>query len=195
MRSIKITFLAIVASAFMTANVLAAVPAAQNNCFTTPWFSEEGTAREACDLEEGKSGYAVRGMNCRGSYCDNKQLYCCADGLLPLDPQNRIDSPYFSEEGSGSYLDKTRVMIGLACTGRYCDNISMTMQGFCLDPFDPSTCTNNPPIKEFWTQGWFSEEKGYDRCQRNGTEMGFVVGLACDYRYCDNLKLSCARYE
>ncbi|MEK8017461.1 MAG: hypothetical protein VSS75_011385 [Candidatus Parabeggiatoa sp.] len=191
MTSIKTTFLAIAASAFMTANVFAApsaalVPAAQNNCFTTPWFSEEDSAREACDLEEGKSGYAVRGMNCKGSYCDDKQLYCCADGLLPLDPQNRIDSPYFSEEGSGSYLDKTRAMIGLACTGRYCDNISMTMQGFYTDP---------PPIKEFWTQGWFSEERGYDRCQRNGTEMGFVVGLACDGRYCDNLKLSCATYE
>jgi hypothetical protein len=179
---IKKSFLAVALTGLMTTGAFAAAPAVQNNCYHTPWFSEEGDAREDCDTQQ---NYAVRGMNCRGSYCDNKQLYCCADDLPGLDPSNRIESPYFSEEGNGSYEDKTRVLTGLSCTGRYCDNISMKMYGF----------RTAPQIDQYWTQNWFSEEKGYDRCQRNGVEMGFVVGLACDYRYCDNLRLTCVTYK
>jgi hypothetical protein len=178
---IKKTLLAVAITGLMTTGAFAAAPAAQNNCMTTPWFSEEGDARQDCDTQQ---NYAVRGINCKGSYCDDKQLYCCADGLPGLDPSNRIESPYFSEEDP-PYIDKSRVLTGLACTGRYCDNISMTMYGF----------RSGPNIDQSWTQGWFSEEKGYDRCQRNGVEMGFVVGLECGGRYCDNLKLTCATYK
>ena len=206
MTTIKTTFLAAAVTCLMTTSVLAIdekpaidkkpatdekvvvdekatadevyaakIPAVRSNCYHTPWFSDCNTAQ----------GYAVRGMNCRGDNCDDKQLYCCADGLPDLDPGNRIDSPYFSEENCGSYEDVTRVLTGLACTGGDCDNISMTMYGFRTDL----------KIDQYWRQDWFSEERGYDRCQRNNIEMGFVVGLACRGGRCDNLKLSCITYK
>jgi len=150
----------------------------EGQCYSTDWFSEEGSGRADCD-----PGYAVRGITCEGRYCDNKQLYCCTDNLPTLDPNNRIDSPWFSEEDSDGFVDENRALTGLGCSGRYCDNLQMTMHGF-----EGGT----PPIQSSWWQNGFSEEPpGYDRCRDNG----YVAGIKCSGDYCDNLRFFCINYN
>jgi hypothetical protein len=165
---------AVVGSTLMTANVLAET----TNCYYTDKFSEEAPSRADCNEK-----YAVRGLTCDGRYCDNKQLYCCADHLPTLDPDNnKDDSPWFSDPAG--HADLTRVLTGLACQGRYCDDLQMRMFGF----------KNGTPIRNIqaiWVQGWFSEEQGGDKCKA----YGYVVGMQCQGDYCDKLRLLCARYN
>jgi hypothetical protein len=172
-KTLRLFLLLFVVSGFMTGHVLAEEP----NCYTTPWFSEEGDGKASC-----KEEHAVRGLSCQGSYCDNKQLYCCSDNLPTLDPDNQIDSPWFSEEPPSGFQDVNRVLTTLSCSGRYCDNLQMTMNGFE---------GGMPIIKAAWWQDPFSEEPpGYDRCR----DSGYVAGIACSGRYCDNLRLFCVNY-
>jgi hypothetical protein len=149
----------------------------QSQCYCTDFFSEEDSGEATCN-----DGYAVKGIECDGKHCDNKKLYCCADNLPTIDPNNRIESPWFSEEYSDGFVDENRVLSGLACSGRYCDNLKMSMHGFEV---------GIPPIQSSWWQDWFSEEQGYDNCRDNG----YVAGIKCSGRYCDNLRFFCVNYN
>jgi hypothetical protein len=44
----------------------------QDQCYQSPWFSEEGAAQQKCP-----EGQWVAGMACRGNNCDDLSLFCC----------------------------------------------------------------------------------------------------------------------
>jgi hypothetical protein len=118
-------------------------------------------------------GEAVQGADCKGSYCDNISLYCNSTGR---GTGWSTWTPYFSEEGSGTANEGHCVggdmwMTGVACKGRYCDNLSL----MC------SQLVNSSTGECGWTE-WYSEEQG----AFGGYPGYFVKGIECSGRYCDN---------
>jgi hypothetical protein len=69
-------------------------------------------------------------------------------------------------------------MGGIACSGRYCDNISLE----CDAPRHTSDWSLGNFSNCAWTTTWFSEEQG--TCQLSGST--FFVGVRCNSSYCDN---------
>lgn len=127
-------------------------------------------------------GSAVSGVDCSGGYCDNISLNCNATGRT-ADQHTWL--PYFSEEGSGAAdqaqcLGGDTWMTGLACSGGYCDNISLR----CSRLVGSST-------GECEWLGWYSEEQGpFDLPPGY-----FLKGIECDGGYCDNKRyLYCGMY-
>lgn len=119
--------------------------------------------------------YAVRGFDCDGSYCDNVAMDCRKISGASIGPYKW--TPYFSEEGSGTADEghcwgKDRWMTGVACSGSYCDDLSLR----CTQ-FKGSSSSND---KCDWSN-WYSEEHppflapiGY-----------YIKGMECDGSYCD----------
>lgn len=159
-------FLAILASA-LSSEVKAA-------CYPTTWFSEEEGTRQCAD------GYVLKGVACRGSYCDDKKLLCCSTDT-PRDALAAFwGSPIFSEEPPHGYVDIRGFVTGLTCRGSYCDNISMTFAaGQRIG--NTGACYPTPPFSE--------EGQGYQECAIGY----FVSGITCSGSYCDNLTLTCCR--
>ena len=83
-----------------------------------------------------------------------------------------IPSPYFSEEGTNYFKSDDSAVIGMQCTGRYCDNISLIMRSAIVGTGGE------------WTEP-FSEYAQGD------CGSGYVAGVECAGRYCDNLSLYC----
>jgi hypothetical protein len=118
------------------------------------------------------NGYAVQGVDCDGSFCDNIALYCAFTGW---DTGATKWLPYFSEEGSGS-ADEGRCvgddvwMTGLGCKGGFCDQISMQ----CTQMLGSSTgaCA--------WT-GWRSEEQA----PYYAPVGDYIKAIECDGPFCD----------
>lgn len=149
-------------------------------CAWTGDFSEESPGEGHCP-----SGFAMRGVRCRGSYCDNVALYCCPYSPTPDPGATRSWSPFFSEEGSGRLYppeQATRFLSGLRCRGSYCDNLGMQYLTTARLRFRDQ-CYQGP---------WFSEEGGAKQECRDGEWVG---GLACRGSYCDDLSLFCCRGE
>jgi len=123
---------------------------------------------------------AVTGMACSGSYCDWVTPRCGnvlrQVDLNPFPTPLHTDivwTPYFSEEGGATGICPSgRVMGGIECSGRYCDNIRLA-------------CVKNihvaHPTKCRWS-GWFSEEQP----PYTGANTGAIVGIQCAGRYCDS---------
>ena len=141
-------------------------------CYPTPWFSEE-TPSAYC-----ARGYAVKGIACRGSYCDDKMLLCCTYSAQPDRPGRYWGGPSISEEPPSGYADPRGFVDGLTCQGRYCDNVSLR--------FASSTAVRHTGACQ--TTAWFSEEgQNYRECPINH----YVSGLNCRGGYCDDLSLVC----
>lgn len=166
MKSLKLSLLAFAISMLMAGNVVA-------DCYTTDWFSEEPPAQASCN-----DGYAVKEVRCKGSYCDDKQLYCCSDNLPEIYPNTHSESPYFSEE-QRPYVGYGRIVVGMSCTGKYCDNVSLKMMNVKNE------------VNNYEWGPWFSEEEGKGTCSGNG----YVAGLDCNGRYCDDLSLFCVTWK
>lgn len=145
-------------------------------CWTRE-FSEERPGNIRC----GKN-MAVAGIWCSGKYCDNKSLYC-----KRLPPKTRAvkttsNTKWISEEkpnasfrvdqGSGGKL-----VSGLKCKGKYCDNIS----GYTIN-------TNLAKTGQWKWLSFFSEEHGGKVCGENQ----YVTGIGCKGSYCDNISLLCS---
>ena len=70
---------------------------------------------------------------------------------------------------------------GVACSGRYCDNIRLECRQY-LD-------NNALIVTSHWT-GWFSDENVRSAYCPNDM---VVNGVQCSGRYCDNMRLQCGR--
>jgi hypothetical protein len=145
------------------------------DCNQTNWFSEEGSAKGQC-----APGYAVKKIECRGSYCDNKRLTCCNDNMPRIWPNSNSQSSQFSEENLPA-VGYGKVVVGMTCTGSYCDNLTLQYQDV----------RKNRYKTDYKWGPWFSEEQGSRKCD----DSAYVVGVACKGRYCDNLALLCVSWN
>jgi hypothetical protein len=146
------------------------------SCVWLDYVSEE-TSYARCP-----SGFAVKGLNCSGDYCDNKELYCCPYYHTNDTEAENSYSSWFSEENNGSYQTGSKFISGLGCKGDYCDNIRVRI----LDTpklSNDGQCFNMPQISD----GSNSESK----CPE-----GYLgAGLSCSGNWCDNISLRCCRYS
>jgi len=169
---------------------------AQQTWYWTGYISEETGHGLWCN----QWNESPRGFGCSGSFCDNVRVLC---DVLPngisLDPASDYWTAWFSEEDDdvstfrqGWYnpdqsnlevcnwsVSTPAVMGGIACSGSYCDNISLE----CDVPRRPdgqvatfANCT--------WTSFWFSEENQHIDFFNNY----FIAGIWCNGSYCDNKK-------
>ncbi|MDJ0763466.1 MAG: hypothetical protein QNJ97_10795 [Myxococcota bacterium] len=139
----------------------------------TGWTSEEFPPLECT------SRRFVRGFECNYRYCDNVRMDCYYTGVSYGDSSW---SSYFSEEGSGGADERHCAwgdfMTGIACSGRYCDNISIE----CTEAIGKGFANCN------WS-GWYSEEQGPFQ-----TPSGYYIkGIECDGSYCDNKRFRYCR--
>lgn len=142
-------------------------------CYTIKTSDEYGAV--SC-----QSGFAVRGIKCEGSRCNNMILTCCPymSGSDPL--ASYFWSVYFSEEHqpNNKYVSSTGFMCGLRATGDYSDNLSLRIL----------TSNNLKHIGACQTLELFSEEQPQgSKCADNA----FVAGVECWGSSCDNLRLVC----
>lgn len=151
--------------------------------YWTDSFSEEGSDVMIC-----KSGFAVAGVSCHGSYCDNKRLLC----RPYLSSQDNAFSAYWhpkvisEEQPNASFrtdiLPEPGFVSGLGCNGRYCDNISFYV-------------ITTPHIMHTGQWEWkpfFSEESpGRSICAQDQ----FVTGVGCKGDYCDSISLHCSTIQ
>lgn len=132
----------------------------------TPYTSEE-TPPISCE------GSSLAGQfGCSGDYCDNVRLYCTPTPHLG---ESSYWTDYFSEErdnGNYRYCSPSHWLIGVACTGSYCDNLSLQCRYF------PTATAGDC----FWT-GWVSEEGGGTLQLPAGY---YLRGMQCSGDYCDN---------
>jgi hypothetical protein len=97
--------------------------------------------------------------------------------LAPLPGFADFWTGYTSEEYPPVRCHQGGIMSGVACTGRYCDNMallcSQTYYSYAL---------------RFWSP-FISEEAPHSYICPSG---GFLTALACSGRYCDNIAVECA---
>jgi hypothetical protein len=134
----------------------------------TPFTSEEYPPI-VCD---GQS--LPREVNITGPYADNIRWYCQQDSRIV-----RGDSywtSYFSEEYRGMmYCNNGYWVTGLACQGRYCDNLSLQCTRI-LNSY-PTLVTGTVAVSE--EQGWLSFLGGK-----------YPLGVTCLGPYCDELRFA-----
>jgi hypothetical protein len=92
-----------------------------------------------------------------------------------------IQTRSFSEEDPPVFCPTGFAVKGVACYGRYCDSKRLT----CC----PYTSTFDGTVSNGWST-WFSEEGASQGRNRQSTNVGFVSGIACRGRYCDELRLN-----
>jgi hypothetical protein len=139
------------------------------DCEFTNWFSEEGSATAMCGDDR-----VVTGIECSGRYCDSKRLKCCnVANVVPFGSSWENNSS-ISEESPNSYSNDNAVMVGLKCSGSYCDNLTPIMRN------------NSAGQSGSWVP-YFSEEQGLGECPAGS----YVAGIACSGSYCDSLSLYC----
>lgn len=153
----------------------AALPgAARGACYPTEPISEEQPPR-SCGR-----GQVLKGISCGGKYCDNKILLCCTY-TGGADPSPRYSwSPFFSEEGRGAQWNMGAFVKGLACNGRYCDNLALQYL------FTPALRNTGSC---YWSRRFSEEGRHFENCALDH----YVAGVQCSGGYCDNLNLLCCR--
>jgi hypothetical protein len=133
------------------------------------------------------SGFAVRGLTCRGDYCSYLQATCCPymPGGDSSRPRYRL-SPPFSEERDrrtrNSASSTTEFVVGVRCSGNYCDNLEVAFMTSAHLGNDSPACH---------TVGPFSEETPSGMC----ASYEFLSGIECRGSNCDDLVLTCCRYN
>lgn len=174
-----------VATLFAFYLLLSVVPRADAYFYTIRSTSEENAPLECPDK------HPVTGVLCAGRYCDNVQLECegfvtstersVSTGLsewLPYISEEAPNQAYCSMSETQKYYPGSPmlygVMKGIACSGQYCDKVSMK-------------CTlvngNGPDLARCKWTPWMSEENGgmllFDANM-------YAVGMQCAGQYCDN---------
>lgn len=150
----------------------------------TNFFSEENGGTQFCP-----DSYYIKGLACAGRFCDFIRLICVrvyhspfavnSCDILANARDYLIRGKYFSEEGGGLSELATEPVVGLACSGHFCDNKRLiTLQPASTMALSSST---------FWTR-WFSEEGiNFARCPA-----GMIVNrVQCGDHFCDNIRLGC----
>jgi hypothetical protein len=122
----------------------------------------------------------VAGFSCAGGYCDNARIYCASTGHEGF---GAYWSSYFSEEtGADNNFRRCEPdywMVGLACSGAYCDRLAIQCRYF------PSASSHGC----LWT-GWISEEGGGVLYFGAGY---YARGMRCRGANCDNKRFYVCR--
>ena len=96
----------------------------------TSWGWTEFTSEERPPIGCDGTGM-VAGFGCTGSYCDNARLYCANTGHTGY---GAYWTSYFSEEkGEDNNFRRCHDdywMVGLACSGPYCDRLALQCRYF-----------------------------------------------------------------
>lgn len=132
-------------------------------------------------------GYALAGLHCEGSYCDDLYAYLCTDDasdkFVPVDMYER---PYFTGETwagqKPATCDKGGAVIGLRTQG----NNSSRIEFVCDNRIETTNAQK-------WLAGRFSEEA--PNTQQTCPSGSLVSGISCDGGNCDNLKLRCVEID
>ncbi len=136
-------------------------------------------ANEPCAfLPQVPSGFALRGLRCSGSHCDNKDVLCCPYlGEAPDPSAKEMNSRWISEEFPHTMQSK-KFLDGLSCRGPFCDDI-------LASPFKSSRLVNT---RECEWGPWNSEQPG----QWLDCALGrFVSGIRCREHFCGEISLYC----
>lgn len=146
----------------------------------SPWFSEESGGLSVQS--------PINAIQCGGRYCDNKSLVYAVMLTLELNFAKGVWIGPFSEEGSGYRMcPQNYLVIRIKCTGRYCDNMRL----YCV-PFKTSSIYQVDKSSQGW-RSFYSEEQDGLRSNYKCAGGYFVNGIACQGRYCDNIKLHCVK--
>lgn len=138
-------------------------------CITTNRVSDE-TQPAICP-----NGYLMKGITCRGKRCDDKYITCCRSSK-GLSHNNTFWSGWFSEESNNTRFYPDGALIGLACSGGYCDNLNLYVVPMITGK--SASCFQN---------NFYSEEQGYGQCP----DYYVVSGITCTGDNCDNIALIC----
>jgi len=96
------------------------------------YFSEEQTKQGPKLCTDGR---VVTKIMCNGRYCDNLKMVCSmtkgtaswSSADFTVDSSDTRTTSWFSEEGSAkATCDPGFVLIGIQCSGKYCDNKRLT---------------------------------------------------------------------
>ena len=133
------------------------------------------------------SGQHVSGMKCMESYCDKVSISC--NSFFYNETGNRFNTPWVENNGQkiaecanragptgGRRYARTAVMVGIGCSGDYCDNIQLECAN--LRDFKPDLNNCLPTIRDF------SEERG--RNLINLARNQAIVSIKCSGQHCDN---------
>jgi hypothetical protein len=146
-------------------------------CVFLERVSEEPDNRRYCP-----SGYALRGLRCTGSFCDDKDLLCCP--YLEGEPDTsakEAQSRQISEEWPNVVQSKS-FFNGLTCWGPYCDNV-------LPHQFRSSRLAST---KECEWSVWASERPGAWLDCGLGR---FMAGLRCQADYCGDVAIRCCQAQ
>jgi hypothetical protein len=124
------------------------------------------------------SGWFVSGIRCTGSYCDKIEITCTKLPGSSVGADHRW-TPWVSEESlsPGWCGPGPNLIAGMACGGRYCDNVSL----YCVPLVNLSSV-------RCWTTRSVSEEGGGNLSFLEGGTPPVVANqMSCSGRYCDNL--------
>lgn len=139
-----------------------AVASPARGASTTAWFSDPGSA--ACTPLQ-----AVRGVACKGRYCDDLQLTC--DSFPGRFYSGYRWTEWFSEEGTNhASCAENEVMTGLRCAGDFCDQLSLRCQR-----------TDQTLNRCSWVGPYSEEQHPYVDNQGR-----YMRGMWCTGNYCDN---------
>jgi len=141
-----------------------------------------GPVSEETESARCPSGFALKGVRCYGSYCDNKLLYCCPyQATADPDASNAWKSWFTDGDNDRSYTNSGFVS-GIVCRGNYCDDVRLrVVTSPHLDNNDQ--CYYAP----------FISEESPDNEKKCMT--GFLAaGMKCRGDYCDDISLRCCRY-
>ena len=135
-----------------------------------PYFSSsEGVSQCA-------SGYLVKGIACKGSYCDSKSLHCQSYSTTFDDKASYSWSGWFSDEDPHGYeCPNGGYVSGVGCSGMYCDSIRIR-------------CTNTSTKQ---ASGNYRSTKYFSAGKEVCDQGQFVVGIRCKGKYCSTIQLVC----
>lgn len=144
----------------------------------TSKFSEENSGYS------GRQTAPIAGIECSGSYCDNKRLVVVREGTSKPVLDSRYWTSWISEEKPSSTNCPSDMIVNeIQCSGKFCDNLRLQCGRLASDY---RVITSNIQVVD-----WFSEEQGERLCN----DGYYLWGIECRGSYCDDLKLKCARVE
>lgn len=155
---------------------------------------EKGRDRATCGPDQ--VGY---GGQCRGKYCDDF-LWKCSGVTDPLGRKYKVTglSDFTRKTSDGrppAICNRNRVMVGVDCDGRYCDDMKIQCASLEFADYAPEILADSeiqfaetPEEGCEWTP-YFSEENLGESCPAGS----FPRGLACEGRFCDDVAIYCCK--
>lgn len=162
-----------------------------------------GNIIDAGTFTDGKSGVSCpanqlgAGAFCQGKYCDDVTWQCSgiSDDIGRSYEVTEIGG-YTRQTTDGkppAICNPNRVMVGMSCSGRYCDDMQIQCASVKLAEEVSEIASHSevqfgqtPDEGCDWT-AYFSEEDLGQTCPQGK----FPRGLACTGRYCDNMAIYC----